>query len=178
MTEPTYTTAQIHHRLGVPKPTIRNWTAAYADFLSNAAQPDEGRRRLFTHTDLIVLNTIRYLTRVEGLTSREHVHDKLDSGYRVTHLPDTLPKRKPTFDDHIDVLTDTLTRIDERLIGTEQERDHALIALNRANRHNRMLRAMRIRLRGMLTGISMSAVGLLLMLIAAAMLILGKGGIP
>ncbi|MGF1506490.1 MAG: MerR family transcriptional regulator, partial [Anaerolineae bacterium] len=64
MQPPTYTTAQIHHRLGVPKPTLRYWSAEYAAYLSERDQPADGRTRRFSPTDLNVLNTLRQLSRV------------------------------------------------------------------------------------------------------------------
>src|SRR5687767_10514471 len=87
MTEPTYSTAQVHYRLRVPKPTIRNWSAEYAEFLSERARPDDGKTRLFTYDDLIILNTVRYLTRVEGLNSNEQIRQMLTAGRRMTELP-------------------------------------------------------------------------------------------
>jgi DNA-binding transcriptional MerR regulator len=89
--QPTYTTAQVHLRLGVPKPTLRNWSGEYAAFLSDRARPNGGSSRRFTADDLVVLNTVRHLTRVEGLADNDRVRELLREGFRVAELPQAPP---------------------------------------------------------------------------------------
>ena len=66
--QPTYTTAQVHLRLGVPKPTLRNWSGEYAAFLSDRARPNGGSSRRFTPDDLVVLS---YRLPLQDLSRRD-----------------------------------------------------------------------------------------------------------
>lgn len=183
----TYTTAQVHRRLDIPKPTIRNWTAEYAAYLSNRAQPDGGKTRLFTRDDLVVLNTVRYLTRVEGLNNNDLVRQALEDGRRVTELPEA---RTPEEDaalgtvdlvplDRLERVLDQLSSVQDDLQRVEQdnrvlvrERDHALIALDAAQQQLADLREERGRLRGALAGLGAASIGLTLLNVVAILSLL------
>jgi DNA-binding transcriptional MerR regulator len=173
----TYTTAQVHHRLGVPKPTIRNWSAEYASYLSKRAQPNDGKTRLFTHDDLVVLNTVRYLTREEGLNDNDQVRAILSSGHRVTDFPDLPGEEQAEALKSVRLVpVDRLERALEQLrfaqgeverLGSESasiglERDQALIALDEATRQVSGLREQHGRVRGILVGLGAASLGLLL----------------
>jgi DNA-binding transcriptional MerR regulator len=174
---PTYTTAQIHRRLGIPKPTIRNWSAEYASYLSRRAQPNDGKTRLFTHDDLVVLNTVRYLTREEGLNDNDQVRAILSSGHRVTDFPDTPSEEQAEALKSVRLVpVDRLERALEQLRFAQSqverleaeaadigfERDRALIALDEANRQVSGLREQHGRVRGILLGLGAASLGLLL----------------
>src|SRR5574341_2475086 len=155
MTQPTYTTAQVNYRLRVPKPTIRNWSAEYAEFLSERARPDDGKTRRFTYDDLIILNTVRYLTRIEGLNTSGQIRQQLADGQRVTELP---PMKSPEEEEALEVVQlvpiaeleralDKVAALQheiERLMGeaasSSSERDQALLALHEANQQIGALR--------------------------------------
>lgn len=187
MTQPTYTTAQVHYRLRVPKPTIRNWSAEYAEFLSQRARPDDGKTRRFTYDDLIILNTVRHLARTEGLNSNEQIRQQLADGQRVTELP---PMKSPEEEDALEAvqlvpiaeLERVLDRVAamqneiERLTGeaatSGSERDQALLALDEANQQIGVLREASGRLRGFLVGAMIAGIGfagLFLLVIAVAL---------
>jgi len=179
MSEPTYTTAQIHVRLGVPKPTIRNWSADYASFLSERAHPGDSKIRQFTEDDLLVLNTVRHFTRVEGLTSSEQIRRILENGQRVTDLParrtvdeeqalasvDLAPvaeiKRAM---DKVGTMQTEVARLSKETRQIMTERDQALIALDEANQQIMTLRESHGHLRGVLAGVSTAGVGLALLI--------------
>jgi DNA-binding transcriptional MerR regulator len=184
----SYTTAQVHHRLGVPKPTIRNWSAEYADFLSERARPAEGKTRSFSYEDLVVLNTIRHLTRVEGLNSNQQVRALLVSGQRERDFPSVLSEEEQEAlkDIHLvpldqleraldqaAVLQKETVRLEEALAETGRERDRALIALDEANRQAAALREARGQLQGMLTGMGLTGAGLLIMIMVVLMTLTG-----
>lgn len=187
MTQPTYTTAQVHYRLRVPKPTIRNWSAEYAEFLSQRARPDDGKTRRFTYDDLIILNTVRYLTRIEGLNNNEQIRQELATGRRMPDLP---PMKSPEEEEALEAVQlvpiaelervlDKVVALQheiERLIGeaasSSSERDLALLALDEANQQIGALREKSGRLRGLLLGTTvagLSFAGLLLIVIAVAL---------
>lgn len=187
MTQPTYTTAQVHYRLRVPKPTIRNWSAEYAEFLSQRARPDDGKTRRFTYDDLIILNTVRYLTRIEGLNNNEQIRQELATGRRMPDLP---PMKSPEEEEALEAVQlvpiaelervlDKVVALQheiERLIGeaasSSSERDQALLALDEANQQIGALREKSGRLRGLLLGTTvagLSFAGLLLIVIAVAL---------
>ena len=189
---PTYTTAQVHHRLGIPKPTIRNWSAEYAAFLSDRAQPDHGRARLFTHSDLIILNTVRHLTRSEGLSSNDLVRAQLAGGLRIEDLPDlpTAEERAALRSvslipadrlqralDQAAALQAELARLRTLAAELTAERDQALIALDGLARQLSTARARHGLLRGILYAVSMTSLSLLFVTLAAlATLILTLAG--
>src|SRR5688572_24085144 len=181
MTEPTYTTAQMHYRLRVPKPTIRNWSAEYADFLSQRARPDDGKTRLFTYDDLIILNTVRYLTRVEGLNSNEQIRQMLTTGRRMTELPRMKsPEEEKALEavqlvpvaelervlDSVSTIQSEIARLACESAANGSERDQALLALDDANQQIGALREANGRLRGLLSGALIAGVGFAVLLIA------------
>ncbi len=182
MSDVAYTTAQVHHRLGVPKPTIRNWSAEYAPFLSERARPDDGKTRLFTYDDLILLNTVRYLTRVEGLNNNDHIRQILASGRRVADLP----RQRSTEEeealeavelvpvaqleralDKVRLAEAEVDRVSREAKEVADERDEALLALDDANRRMAALREKQGRLHGILVGVSAAGIGLALLILAA-----------
>jgi DNA-binding transcriptional MerR regulator len=180
--QPTYTTAQVHLRLGVPKPTIRNWSAEYAEFLSERAQSDSGKTRLFTYDDLIILNTVRHLTRVEGLNSNDLVRAALAAGQRVTELPQPRSEEEiealstvqlVTADrlervlDSLNVMEGEVERLGQEVQRVEVERDQALIALDGVNTRMTRLREVHGQIRGILFGVSMAGIALLFITVAA-----------
>jgi DNA-binding transcriptional MerR regulator len=175
MQQPTYTTAQIHRRLDVPKPTIRNWSAEYAAYLSERAQPADGRTRRFTYADLIVLNTVRRLSRVEGLNSNDLIRERLAEGYRDDDLPDVPTEEEANALKDVqlvpgDRLARALDRIDVLEEEAEQaisEREQALSALGDAQQQIAVMREQTGQLRGLLMGVSMGGVGLLLIALAS-----------
>lgn len=182
MNDVTYTTAQVSHRLGIPKPTVRNWSAEYAQFLSDRARPDDGKTRMFTHEDLVVLNTVRHLTRVEGLNNNGHIREMLASGQRIVEFP---AKRTPEEEqalgtvqlvpaaqveralDQAAMMKVQVERADQIAWEIEQERDQALVALDDANQEISHLREVQGRIRGMLVGVSAAGLGLGLLILAA-----------
>jgi DNA-binding transcriptional MerR regulator len=182
MSEPTYTTAQVYHRLGVPKPTIRNWSAEYAQFLSERARPDDGKTRLFTYDDLVVLNTVRHFTRVEGLNSNGHIRKILASGQRVSELPSVrTPEEEQVLEGiqlvpiaQLERALDRVTAMEAQAGQTSQavreietERDQALIALDEANQAITSLRESQGHLHGILVGVSTAGIGLGLLILTA-----------
>lgn len=181
MSDVTYTTAQMSHRLGIPKPTIRNWSAEYAQFLSDRARPDDGKTRLFTHDDLVVLNTVRHFTRVEGLNNNGHIRELLTSGQRITELPSKrTPEEEQALEgiqlvpaaqvdrvlDQVAVMKAHVEQAGRTAREIEQERDQALVALDDANQKISHLREMQGRIRGMLVGVSAAGLGLGLLILA------------
>jgi DNA-binding transcriptional MerR regulator len=181
MTEPTYTTAQVHYRLRVPKPTIRNWSAEYAEFLSERARPDDGKTRLFTYDDMIILNTVRYLTRVEGLNSNEQIRQMLAAGRKLTELPRMKSSEEeealeavqlvPLAEveralDRVTTLRSETARLTCEVALYGSERDLALLALDDANQQIGMLREANGRLRGLLSGAIIAGSGFVILLFA------------
>lgn len=181
MTEPTYSTAQVHYRLRVPKPTIRNWSAEYAEFLSERARPDDGKTRLFTYDDLIILNTVRYLTRVEGLNNNEQIRQMLTAGRRMTELPRMKsPEEEEALEavqlvpvaeleralDRITAMQSEISRLSCESAANSSERDQALLALDDANQQIGTLREVNGRLRGLLLGSLIAGIGFAVLLIA------------
>jgi DNA-binding transcriptional MerR regulator len=182
MSDATYTTAQVYHRLDIPKPTIRNWSAEYAQFLSDRARPDDGKTRVFTHDDLVVLNTVRHFTRVEGLNSNEHIREILASGQRIAELPARrTPEEEQALEsiqlvpaaqveralDQVAMLQSHVEQTSRSAREIETERDQALIALDEANREITSLREIQGRIRGILVGVSAAGIGLGLLILAA-----------
>jgi DNA-binding transcriptional MerR regulator len=178
----TYTPAQVHHRLGIPKPTIRNWSGEYAAFLSEGAQPDDGRTRLFTYSDLIVLNTVRHLTRVEGLNNNDKVREMLETGFRLTELPRAYSEeeeealksvqlvpvdRMERALDSISTLKSRNEQLEDEIRYAGSERDQALIVVDDLNKQLADLREVHGQLRGILYGVSMAGIGLLFVTIAS-----------
>src|SRR5574341_1142857 len=187
MTQPTYTTAQVHYRLRVPKPTIRNWSAEYAEFLSERARPDDGKTRRFTYDDLIILNTVRYLTRIEGLNSNEQIRQELAIGRRMPDLPSTKsPEEEEALEavqlvpiaelervlDKVVALQHEIDRLTGEAASSSSERDQALLALDEANQQISALRETSGRLRGLLLGMMIAGIGfagLFLIVLAVAL---------
>lgn len=180
MTDLAYSTAQVHHRLGVPKPTIRNWSAEYAQFLSDRARPDEGKTRLFTYDDLIVLNTVRYYARIEGVNNNDRIRQVLASGLRITELPKRRTREEERALDQVQLVpasqleqaiaqAASLKREAEKkmLEATEnaRERDRARIALQSANNTITNLTINRQQSNGILVGLGLTGIGLGMLLI-------------
>ena len=181
-TQLTYTTAQVHHRLGIPKPTIRNWSAEYAEFLSERAQPDSGKTRVFIYDDLVILNTVRHLTRVEGLNNNDLVRQALREGRRETGIPEVRTPEEaealasvqlvPVAEleralDQVSSTQDEVDRLGQESVRVEEERDQALIALDDANQQIATLREERGRIRGMMLGVGGASIGIVLLAIAS-----------
>ena len=59
--EGSYSVAQVARSLGVTAPTIRNWSAVYARFLSPQATPAPDEERQYDADDLAVLMTVKTL---------------------------------------------------------------------------------------------------------------------
>lgn len=160
-----YTTAQIHQRLGIPKPTIRNWSGEYAAFLSERAQPNEGNTRQFRYEDLIILNTVRHLTRDQGINDNNRVRKILAEGFRLAEFPESQPdgasevlkdiqlvpvERLERALDRIVAAEDDAARVEEQLISTESQRDQALMIIDDLNTKIARLREIHGQLRGLL----------------------------
>src|SRR5262249_31616316 len=128
MTDLAYTTAQLHQRLGVPKPTIRNWSSEYAQFLSERARPGEGKTRLFTYDDLIVLNTVRYYARVEGGNNNDRIRQVLASGQRITELPKCRTREEERVLDQIQLVPAIqLERAIDRVTSLKKETEKVML---------------------------------------------------
>ncbi len=179
-----YTTAQVHHRLDIPKPTIRNWSGEYAAFLSGRAQPNDGNTRQFTYDDLIVLNTVRHLTRTQGINDNSRVREILADGFRISDFPEPQPEgasevlkdvhlvpveRLERALDRISAAEEDTARIEEQLNNTESERDQALIVIDDLNTRVTRLREVHGQLRGLLYASVMA--GLALFFVTATSLI-------
>lgn len=186
MSAPTisYTMAQVHRLLGnqVPKPTIRYWTTEYGEFLSGRANPGDGRNRVFDHNDLVVLNTIRHLTKEEGLNSVDDVKIALRSGRRATAFPQVLTDQEeealqdvrlvPASDlarslDQIQFLQQREGELSGQIRSLEEERDEALTMLAGRDRQIADLREERGHIRGTLLGITVAAGGVIIVAILA-----------
>lgn len=183
--QPTYTSSQVHYRLRVPKPTIRHWSAAYAEFLSERARPDNGKTRVFTYDDLIVLNTVRHLTRSEGLNSIEQIQEVLLTGQRINEFPPmkTVEEKQALEAVHLvpvaelerereraNMFEKETERLTREAASCGNERDQALLALDEANQQISALREVNGRQRGLLMGVTIAGIafaGLLLIAIAA-----------
>lgn len=168
----TYTPNDVHERLDVSKSTLRAWTLEYAGFLSGRAYPDASRSRRFTHDDLIVLNTIRHLTRVEGMTSSEVIREALRAGKRVTVFPDNekMGNQVALARTHLPLnparlLQAEMSRLTAQVKALERERDLALIALDEANQRIARLLEDRGRLLGIMSGMAVAGGGIVLLVV-------------
>ena len=177
-----YTTAQVHHRLDIPKPTIRNWSGEYAAFLSERTQPNEGNTRQFTYDDLIVLNSVRHLTRTQGINDNNRVREILAEGFRLAEFPEAQPEgasevlkdvhlvpveRLERALDRISAAEDGAARIEEQLNNTEAERDQALIVIGDLNTKMTKLREIHGQLRGLLYASVMAGLALFFVTVAS-----------
>lgn len=57
----TYSTKQLYSLFNCSHQTIKNWTKDFSDWLSPTAQPDAGRKRVFTESDVCVFELVHRL---------------------------------------------------------------------------------------------------------------------
>lgn len=57
----TFSTKQLYSLFNCSHQTIKNWTEVYSDWLSPTAQPDAGRKRVFTEDDVRVFELVHRL---------------------------------------------------------------------------------------------------------------------
>lgn len=128
------TVAQLARYTGVSGTTIRNWSAEFADYLSEHANPPKGTERRFTAEDIDVLATVA--TMREQLQDYGAIRRALDAGTRLTPpdhevpsqgsaaAPPTLPRVVETaITAHlarIAVLEQKIEDLTERLIAAEK----------------------------------------------------------
>lgn len=87
-----YTVSQVARALDLSGTTVRNYTTAYADFLSPAANPGPGQPRLYTDEDTAVLATVAALRSRQA--TADQVRAALEEGQRLE------PVRPPVEDSH------------------------------------------------------------------------------
>ena len=86
--EGSYSVAQVARSLGVTAPTIRNWSAVYARFLSPQATPAPDEERQYDGDDLAVLSTVAVL---RGQREKHRaIEERLAAGERL-EPPDAPP---------------------------------------------------------------------------------------
>lgn len=77
----TLTVTQVAKRIGKSAPTVRRYSADYADHLDDGANPPEGETRQYTAADLQVLATVAAL--MDQRQTADQVRAALDRGDRV-----------------------------------------------------------------------------------------------
>lgn len=76
-----YTVMQAARSADVSGTTIRNWSRAYADYLSPSANPPAGMTREYTAADLAVFSTVAVMR--SQLVNDDGIRAALDAGERL-----------------------------------------------------------------------------------------------
>lgn len=99
---------------------------------------------LLTQDDLVVLNTVRHFTRVEGLNNNGHIRELLASGRRITEFPSRrMPEEERALEgiqlvpaaqveralDQVAMMKTQVEQAGRSAREIEQERGQALVAL-------------------------------------------------
>ncbi len=119
--------------VGVSNTTIRNYSAEYAEFLSDHANPEQGKPRYFTQSDLAVFHTVTVL-RADG-TDTETIMQRLRNGERIT--PESAENQAPPSDSGqpqqtalVTQLTIAAAKFEAELSATKAERDRVIADLS------------------------------------------------
>ena len=80
---------ELARALGVSSETIRNWTKnpLMRDLLSPESQGIGVPQRIFSETDVHILNTVNRLRSVEGVSSWQEIYDRIEAGERFSEFP-------------------------------------------------------------------------------------------
>jgi DNA-binding transcriptional MerR regulator len=129
-----YTTKQTADAAGTSSSSIRNYTRAWAEFLSPGANPPAGEQRQYTPEDVAVMATIAALR--SRMATAEQIRDALESGERLELPPEPEPEEAPaespnalmlyvqrvnSLENRVDTLTDRLIDAESRAARAEAE---------------------------------------------------------
>lgn len=100
------TISEVAKLLGVDREHVKSWIAEFSDHLSEWAQPEAGRSRLFTDADTRVLALVRDYWEAEP--DLENLHACLNTGDQNSdHYMDLVHLNTPVFQDVPDDLDET-----------------------------------------------------------------------
>ncbi|MAW88496.1 MAG: hypothetical protein CMJ42_18405 [Phyllobacteriaceae bacterium] len=126
-----YQTRHITQLFEISHQTVKDWTEAFADFLSPTATPGKGRARHFTEDDLRVFTLVSEIKRSGG--TFEDVRAALAAGQRGTLATD--------LDQQLMLPTDlSITRMKKALTDAREEAQMIRDELMQVKGENRLLR--------------------------------------